>query len=87
LELGFLLLAALSSAVGLALRAAVSVAVARAFLALGLAALIAGLGTLGLTAWGLSPVGSLTGGLIAAVLIGIGGLVVPFALAVSWGRS
>ena len=86
MELGFLSMIALSAGLGLALRSVVSATVARAVLVVGLAALIVGVGTLGLTAAGRSPFGSLAGGLIAVGLIGVAGLVVPFALAVCWGR-
>ena len=86
LELGFLLLVAASAAVGFACRAVVSATLARAFAAVGLAALVLGLGILTLAASGRSPFGALTSGLMAAVLLGVAALVLPFAVVAAWGR-
>ena len=86
LEIGLLLIIAVSAAVGLALRALVSVVLGRAFLWLGLVGLVAGLGILTLSASGYSPFGPWTGRLLAAVLLGLAAFVLPFALVVSWGR-
>ncbi|HET8623737.1 MAG TPA: hypothetical protein VFM14_09270 [Gemmatimonadales bacterium] len=86
LELGFLLLVAASAALGFALRVLVSVTLTRAFAVVGLAGLILGLGMLGLAATGRSPFGPWTSGLIAAALLALAGLVLPFAVVVAWGR-
>ena len=86
LELGFLLLVATSAALGFALRSLVIPTVAHAFAVLGLAALVLGLGILGVTASGHSPFDTFTSGLIAAVLLGLAGIVLPFAFVVGWGR-
>ena len=58
----------------------------RGFAVLGLVALVVGLGVLGSTASGHSPFDMLTSGLIAVVLLGIAGIVAPFAFVVGWGR-
>jgi hypothetical protein len=86
LELGFLLVVAVSAVLGFALRRVVSPTLARACALIGLASLILGLGILGLTATGRSPVGALTGGLVAAVALGAAGLILPFAFVVGWRR-
>jgi hypothetical protein len=77
---------AASAALGLALRGQVSPTVARAFALFGLAALVLGLGMIGLTAAGRSPLDTFTGALLAAVSLGTAGLVLPFALVAGWGR-
>ena len=87
MEIGFLLLVVASAAAGLALRAAVGPTLGRAFLRVGLCALILGLGTIALIALGRSPLGFWTGGLVAFVLLGAAARVVPFALAVTCGRA
>ena len=62
-------------------------ALSRALLAIGLGALILGLGVLGLTVVGRGRLfGVWTGGLVAVVLLGLTAVVLPFALAVSWRR-
>jgi hypothetical protein len=86
LELGFLLLLAASAALGFACRTVVSATVARTFAAVGLAALVLGLGVLMLAAFGRSPFGPWTSGLLAAALLGAAALVLPFALVAAWGR-
>lgn len=58
----------------------------RALLCVGLAGLVLGLGMVAPTASSYSPLGPWTGRLLAAVLLGVAGLVLPFALVVSWGR-
>jgi uncharacterized membrane protein YczE len=78
-------LVAVSAALGFALRNVVSPILTRALAAAGLVSLALGLGILGLTASGRSPFDALTGGLIAAVSLGVAGLVLPFALVAGWG--
>jgi hypothetical protein len=85
LEFGFLLLVAASALLGFVLRRLVSPIVTRTLMLAGV--LGVALGILGLTASGRSPFDALTGGLIAAVLLGLAGLVLPFALVVRWSRS
>lgn len=58
----------------------------RGFAVLGLVALVLGLGVLGLTASGHSPFDMFTSGLIAALLLGIAGIVLPFVFVVGRGR-
>ena len=82
----FLLLVATSAALGFALRRLVILTVARAFAVFGLAALVLGLGILGLTASGHSPFDIFTSGLITAGLLGVAGVVLPFAFVVGFGR-
>ena len=72
---------------GFVLRRLVSPIVTRALMLAGVLGVALGLGILGLTASGHSPFDTLTGGLIAAVLLGLAGLVLPFALVVRWSRS
>ena len=86
MEIGFLLIIAVSAVAGLVLRDVVGVVLGRAFLWLGLASLLLGLGILALAASGYSPVGPWTGRLFAAALLGVAGIVLPFAVVVSWGR-
>jgi hypothetical protein len=57
------------------------------FTAAGLLGLALGLSILALTASGHSPFDSLTGGLIAVVLLGFAGLVLPFAFVARWSRG
>ena len=83
LEFGFLLLVAISAALGFPLRGVVSPTLARACALIGLASLVLGLGILGLTAFGPSPLDTLTGGLVAAVALGAAGLILPFAFVVA----
>jgi uncharacterized membrane protein YczE len=71
---------------GFVLRRLVSASVLRVLTAAGLLGLALGLSILGLTAAGHSPFDSLTGGLIAVVLLGLAALVLPFALLVRWSR-
>ena len=77
---------ATSAALGFALRRLVILTVARAFAVFGLAALVLGLGILGLTASGHSPFDTFTSGLITAWLLGVAGFVIPFAFVTGWGR-
>lgn len=86
MELGFLLVVAVSAGVGLLLRTKVNVSVGRALLTCGLGALGLALAVLGLTVVGWSPLGVWTAGLTAALLVGVTAFVLPFALAVSVGR-
>ena len=86
LELGFLLLVAASAALGFACRTVVSATLARVFAGVGLAALVLGLAILTLAASGRSPFGIWTSGLMTAVLFGVAGLVLPFAVVAAWGR-
>jgi uncharacterized membrane protein YczE len=71
---------------GFVLRRLVGAGVQRALTAAGLLGLALGLGILGLTAAGHSPFDSLTGGLIAVVLLVVAALVLPFALVVRCSR-
>jgi hypothetical protein len=87
MEVGFLLVVAVSAAVGLLLRPRVSVSVRRAFLVCGLGALGFALAVLALTMSGLWPFGVWTAGFAAVLLFGVTALVLPFALAVSLGRT
>ena len=87
MELGFLLVVAISAGVGLLLRTKVNVSVGRAFLMCGVGTLGLALTVLGLTVVGWSPLGVWTAGLTAALLFGISALVLPFALAVTVGRT
>ncbi len=86
MEFGVLLLVAVSAALGFALRGFVSPTLARACAVTGLASLLLGLGNLGLTASGLSPFDTLTGGLVTVVALGAAALILPFAFAVGFGR-
>jgi hypothetical protein len=86
LELGFLLVVAVSAVLGFALRSFVRPTLARACALIGLASLVLGLGILGLTATGRSPFDTLTSGLVAAVALVAAGLILPFAFVVGWGR-
>lgn len=87
MELGFLLVIAVSAGVGLLVRTKVNVSVARAFLMCGVGALGLALAVLGLTVVGWSPLGVWTAGLVAVLLTGVTAFVLPFALAVSVGRK
>ncbi len=60
--------------------------VARAFLALGLGALILGVVVLGLTVVGWAPFGTWTGAVAAVLLFLLAAVVIPFALAVGCWR-
>ena len=83
--LAYLLIVLTSTATGLALRAIVSPMVGRTLLALGLAALLLAVGTIGLVTVGL--IGFWPSSMIALLLFVVAGLVLPFGLAVSLRRS
>jgi hypothetical protein len=85
-EFGFLLLVAVGALLGFALRRRVSPIVTRALMTAGVLGVVLGLTILGLTVARLSPFGSLTGGLIAVVLLGLAGIVLSFAVVVRWSR-
>jgi hypothetical protein len=87
MELGFLLVAAVSAGVGLLLRTKVNLSVGRAFLTCGLGALGLALAVLGLTVVGGWPLGFWTASLAAVLLLGVTAFVLPFALTVSLGRT
>ena len=86
MKFGFLLLVAASALLGFVLRHRVSRRVNRAFTQAGVLSLALGIGILTVTASGHSPLDALTGGLIAALLLGFTGLVLPFAVVVRWAR-
>jgi hypothetical protein len=87
MELGFLLVVAVSAGAGLLLRTRVNASAGRALLMCGVGALVLALAVLGFTVAGVSLLGVWTAGLIAALLFGVAGFVLPFALAVSLGRT
>ena len=82
--LAYLLILVTSAGVGLALRSLVSPSLGRALLAVGLGALVSAGCTMGLVAVG--RIGFWSSGMIALLLFVIAGLVLPFAVVVSWGR-
>jgi hypothetical protein len=86
MEFTFVLLVAAGALLGFVLRGVVSPVVMRAFAVAGALGLALAIGLLGLAASGRSPFDTLTGSLIAAVLLGLAGLVLPFALVVRWSR-
>jgi hypothetical protein len=86
MEFTFVLLVAAGAVLGFVLRGVVSPMVMRAFAVAGVLGLALGIGLLGLTASGRSPFDTLTAGLIAAVWLGLAGLLLPFALVVRWSR-
>jgi len=87
LEFGFILIVCLSAAAGLALRGSVSRRLRRVLLALGIGALVATCAVIGLIAFSHGRVlGFWSGGMLALGLVCIAALVLPFTLAVSWGR-
>jgi hypothetical protein len=86
LEFGFLLVVAVSAALGFALRSFVSPRLARGVALIGLVSLVLGIGILGLTATGRSPFAAMTGGLVAVVALGAAGLILPFACVVGWRK-
>jgi hypothetical protein len=87
MEVGFLLVVAVSAGAGLLFRPRVGISVRRAFLTCGLGALGLALAVLALTMSGRWPFGVWTAGLLAVLLLGVTALVLPFALAVSFGRT
>ncbi|MDF2760695.1 MAG: hypothetical protein K0S99_3330 [Thermomicrobiales bacterium] len=87
MELGFVLIVSASAAAGLALRGSMSRRLGRVLLVLGIGSLAAAIGVLALVASGGRIVGFWTGGMIALPLLVIASLALPFAVAVSWGRS
>jgi hypothetical protein len=86
MEFAFVLLVAASALLGFVLRGVVSPMVMRACAVSGVLGLALGIGLLGLTASGRSPFDTLTAGVIAAVLLGLAGLLLPFAVVVRWSR-
>ena len=87
MEFAFILIVCISAAAGLALRRTVSRRLGRFLLALGLGLVLATLAVIGLIALSHGRVlGFWSGGMVALGLICIAALVLPFALAVSWGR-
>ena len=87
MEFAFILIVCLSAAIGLALRRSVSRRVGRVLLALGIGSLLATFVVIGLIAFSHGHVlGFWSGGMVALGLVCIAALVLPFALAVSWGR-
>lgn len=87
MELGYLLLVAVSAVAGLIFRRRVSRRVGRVLLALGLGAAVLGVAILWLAVVGWAPFGTYESALVAAVLLGLAALALPFGLAVSWGRG
>lgn len=86
MEFGFLLLVAAGAVLGFVLRRLVSPILTRSCAVVGALSLALGISILALTASGHSPFDAMTGGLIAAVLLGLAGLVLPFALVVRWSQ-
>jgi hypothetical protein len=86
MEFAFVLLVAASALLGFVLRGVVSPMVMRGFTVAGVLGLTLAIAILGLTASGRSPFDTLTGGLIAAVLLDLAGLLLPFAVVVRWSR-
>lgn len=87
MELGILLIAALSAAVGLALRRWVSLRLAKILLVFGGGLSALAIGVIAIVAFSQGRIiGVWTGGMLAVVFLGVGALVLPFAVAVSWGR-
>jgi hypothetical protein len=77
----------LSAAAGLALRATVRPGLARALLALGIGSLACALGIVALIFFSHGrTLGVWSGGMLVLALLVLAALVLPFALAVSWGR-
>lgn len=87
MEFAFILIVCLSAAAGLALRGSVSRRLGRVLLALGIGSLVGTVAVIGLIAFSHGRVlGVWSGGMVALGLVCIAALVLPFALAVSWGR-
>jgi hypothetical protein len=87
LEFAFILIVCISAAAGLALRGVVSRRLGRVLLALGLGSVVATFACIGLIAFSDGRVlGFWSGSMVALGLVCIAALVLPFALAVSWGR-
>ena len=82
-----LVVVAVSAGAGLVLRKKVSLKVGRVSLALGLGAFVLAVAVLWVTIIGWGPLDAWTAGLAAVVLLGVASLALPFALAVTLGRS
>lgn len=82
---GFVLMV-VSAVIGLLLRPFLNPVVNRPLLLVGIAALLAGFGLLGIGAIGRNPFGLVTGGFVPFLLISGGALLLPLAVALSWGR-
>jgi hypothetical protein len=86
MELGYLLVVAVSAAAGFVLRSVFSRALSRLIRLVGLAALVLGGGIVAVTVLGWSPFAPITGGLVAAVLLAVGAVAFPLGLMASWTR-
>lgn len=87
MEIGFLVLLAVSAGTGLLLRKRVSPTVGRVCGALGIGALTLALAILGLTVMGWGPFQALTAGLVSVILFVVAALALPFAVTVTRTRA
>jgi hypothetical protein len=86
LELGFLLIAVISFAVGLMLSSSVTARFSRGALALGIGLLLLGIGVLALRISGKAGDLGLLGAILPVLALSLSALILPFGAAASWRR-